>query len=33
VTSQDEMRRHGRFVELADAEDDAFATFATGVKL
>jgi methyltransferase (TIGR00027 family) len=33
VTSQDEMRRLGRFVELADAEDDAFATFATGEKL
>ena len=33
VTSQDAMRRHGRHVELADAEDDAFATFATGVKL
>ncbi|MGZ6777683.1 MAG: class I SAM-dependent methyltransferase [Mycobacterium sp.] len=33
VTSQDEMRRLGRFVQLADAEDDAFATFATGEKL
>ncbi len=33
VTSQDEMRRLGRFVELADAEDDAFATFTTGEKL
>jgi methyltransferase (TIGR00027 family) len=33
VTSQDEMRRLGRFVELADAEDDAFATFATAEKL
>jgi methyltransferase (TIGR00027 family) len=33
VTSQDEMRRLGRFVELADAEDDAFATFATAQKL
>jgi methyltransferase (TIGR00027 family) len=33
VTSQDEMRRLGRFVELADAEDDAFASFATGEKL
>lgn len=32
VTSQDEMRRLGRFVELADAEDDAFATFATAEK-
>jgi len=29
VTSQDEMRRLGRYVELAGAEDDAFATFAT----
>lgn len=33
VTSQDEMRRLGRFVALADAEDDAFATFATAEKL
>lgn len=33
VTSQDEMRRLGRFVELADAEDDRFATFATAEKL
>jgi methyltransferase (TIGR00027 family) len=33
VTSQDEMRRLGRYVELADAEDDAFATFATAEKL
>jgi methyltransferase (TIGR00027 family) len=33
VTSQDEMRRLGRFVELADAEDDAFATFATAERL
>ena len=33
VTSEDEMRRHGRYVELADAEDDAFATFATAEKL
>jgi methyltransferase (TIGR00027 family) len=33
VTSQEEMRRLGRFVELADAPDDAFATFASAVKL
>jgi methyltransferase (TIGR00027 family) len=33
VTSQDEMRRLGRFVELADADDDAFATFATAERL
>jgi methyltransferase (TIGR00027 family) len=33
VTSQDEMRRLGRHVELADAEDDAFATFATAEKV
>ena len=33
VTSQDAMRRLGRFVQLADAEDDAFATFATAEKL
>jgi methyltransferase (TIGR00027 family) len=33
VTSQDEMRRLGRFVELADADDDAFATFASAEKL
>lgn len=33
VSSQDEMRRLGRFVELADAEDDRFATFATAEKL
>lgn len=33
VTSQDEMRRLGRFVELADAEDDAFAMFTTAEKL
>ncbi|OBA86718.1 SAM-dependent methyltransferase [Mycobacteriaceae bacterium 1482268.1] len=33
VTSQDEMRRLGRFVELADAEDDAFATFTTAERL
>jgi methyltransferase (TIGR00027 family) len=33
VASRDEMRRLGRFVQLADAEDDAFATFATGEKL
>lgn len=33
VTSQDEMRRHARFVEFADADDDAFATFVTAVRL
>ncbi len=33
VTSQDEMRRLGRFVELADADDDAFATFVTAERL
>ena len=33
VTSEDEMRRHGRFVALADAFDDAFATFVTAEKL
>jgi methyltransferase (TIGR00027 family) len=33
VTSRDEMRRLGRFVELADADDDAFATFATAERL
>jgi methyltransferase (TIGR00027 family) len=33
VTSEEEMRRLGRHVELADAEDDAFAHFATGEKL
>ena len=33
VTSQDEMRRLGRFTELADADDDAFATFVTAEKV
>jgi methyltransferase (TIGR00027 family) len=33
VTSADEMRRLGRFVELADAHDDAFATFAIAERL
>ncbi len=33
VTSQDEMRRLGRFTELADADDDAFATFVTAQKV
>jgi methyltransferase (TIGR00027 family) len=33
VTSQDEMRRLGRFVDLQDAEDDAFATFTTAERL
>ena len=32
VTSQDEMRRLGRYVELADATDDAFATFVTAER-
>ena len=33
VTSQNEMRRLGRYVELADAGDDAFATFVTAARL
>ena len=33
VTSQDEMRRLGRTVELPDTGDDSFSTFVTGVKL
>ena len=33
VTSRDEMRRLGRYVELADADDDAFATFVTAEKV
>ena len=33
VTSQDEMRRLGRAVELADTGDDSFSTFVSGVKL
>jgi len=33
VTSADEMRRLGRFVELADADDDAFATFTIAERL
>jgi methyltransferase (TIGR00027 family) len=32
VTSQDEMRRLGRAVEIADTDDDAFSTFVTGEK-
>ena len=32
VTSQDEMRRLGRAVELADTDGDAFATFVTAEK-
>ena len=32
VTSQVEMRRLGRYVELADATDDAFATFVTAER-
>lgn len=33
VSSQDEMRRLGRFTELASADDDAFATFVTAERL
>ena len=33
VTSQDEMRRLGRFVEFANTDDDAFATFVTAERL
>ncbi|MBP1818410.1 class I SAM-dependent methyltransferase [Mycobacterium sp. OAE908] len=33
VTSQDEMRRLGRAVELVDTGDDSFSTFVTGRKL
>jgi methyltransferase (TIGR00027 family) len=32
VTSQDEMRRLGRAVEIADTDDDAFSTFITAEK-
>ncbi len=32
VTSQDEMRRLGRAVELADTDGDSFATFVTSEK-
>jgi O-methyltransferase involved in polyketide biosynthesis len=32
VTSRDEMRRLGRYVELVDATDDSFATFVTAEK-
>jgi O-methyltransferase involved in polyketide biosynthesis len=32
VTSQDEMRRLGRAVELTDTDDDSFSTFVTAVK-
>jgi methyltransferase (TIGR00027 family) len=32
VTSQVEMRRLGRYVELADATEDAFATFVTAER-
>jgi methyltransferase (TIGR00027 family) len=32
VTSQDEMRRLGRAVEIADTDDDAFSTFVTAEK-
>ena len=33
VDSQDEMRRLGRFVAIADADEQSFSTFTTGVKL
>lgn len=33
VTSQDEMRRLGRAVDLVDTGDDTFSTFVSGVKL
>jgi methyltransferase (TIGR00027 family) len=32
VTSQDEMRRLGRAIEIADTDDDAFSTFVTAEK-
>jgi methyltransferase (TIGR00027 family) len=32
VTSQDEMRRLGRAIELTDTDDDSFSTFVTGEK-
>jgi methyltransferase (TIGR00027 family) len=32
VTSQEEMRRLGRAVELTDTGDDSFSTFVTGVR-
>lgn len=33
IASQDEMRRLGRFVEIADSDGKSFSTFTTGVKL
>ena len=33
IDSQDEMRRLGRFVQMADADEQSFSTFTTGVKL
>ena len=33
VTSQEEMRRLGRAVELVDTDDDSFSRFVTAVKL
>ncbi|MDX1885231.1 class I SAM-dependent methyltransferase [Mycolicibacterium sp. 120270] len=33
ITSQDEMRRLGRYVEFETVDDDAFATFVTAEKL
>lgn len=32
VTSQDEMRRLGRAVEMVDTGDDSFSTFVSGIK-
>jgi O-methyltransferase involved in polyketide biosynthesis len=32
VTSQHEMRRLGRAIEIADTDDDAFSTFVTAQK-
>ncbi len=33
IASQDEMRRLGRLVEIADSDGQSFSTFTTGVKL
>jgi len=33
VTSQDEMRRLGRAIELTDTDDESFSTFVTAEKL
>lgn len=32
VPSQDEMRRLGRFVEIADSDEESFSTFTTAVR-